>query len=477
MDLFDELVIDRAQVIDDPVLEATTSAVVCRNESVVQERKFVLPQGSKDVLVIPVSGGADSTALALLMKMMFPHAVFRYVFTDTGAEPDELYENLDRLEMALGSRIERVLPLRNLYELIEDQGGFLPSSSARWCTRMLKSDSIQAWMASLGADVHVHMMVGIRADETFRVALTLPNTTTHMPFIDLGWKRADVFNLLRQTVGIPRFYRVRSRSGCIVCPFQRRQELIGLLQENPAGFAIGESYEKLSPVDAVRHPPAPSLSIESGISRNWLWIPKPTRYDGLSGRLGCKSETMFNDVGIFIGVEYFWDCAPGGRPFTWLRRVVSFSTTLNGISRQLNTRFEHLLATAEAHDMDEWEVRNRVDFAVFYVEAPSEVFDPEGTGPGSFGWHQGESYAMLRHVTGWAERILAGHVMDLQAKKRDSLPEDSYAWEICDGSAKALQKVKGPLGRIVGMTLYKPREPEIDDQVDERFITCAMCSI
>lgn len=147
------------------------------------------------------------------------------------------------------------------------------------------------------------------------------------------------------------------------------------------------------------------------------------------------------------------------------------------MQRQLNTRFEHLLATAEAHDLDEWEVRNRVEFGIFFIEAPADVFDPEGTGPGSFGWHQGESYAMLRHVTSWAERVLAGHVMEFQAMKRDSVPEDSYAWEICDGSVKALAKVENPLGRIVGMTLYKPREPEIDDQVDERFITCAMCSI
>lgn len=477
MDLFDDLAPSQVMEIDDPVLAESAQALVCRNEAVVREMTFSLPEGDNQVLVVPVSGGADSTALALLLKRMFPDAPFRYVFTDTGAEPDELYENLDRLELELGTRIDRVRPLRNLYQLIEDQGGFLPNSGARWCTRLLKSDSIQAWMKNLGEGIHVHMFVGIRADETFRVALTLPNTTTHMPFIDLGWKRADVFNLLRETVGIPRFYRVRSRSGCIVCPFQRRQELIGLLQENPEGFAIGESYVKLSPQDALRHPVAPSLSQETGLTRNWLWLPMPRPSDVLDGRLGCKTGTMFGDIGIFVGVEYFWDCAPGGKPFTWHRRVVSFSTTLNGMQRQLNTRFEHLLATAEAHDLDEWEVRNRVEFGIFFIEAPADVFDPEGTGPGSFGWHQGESYAMLRHVTSWAERVLAGHVMEFQAMKRDSVPEDSYAWEICDGSVKALAKVENPLGRIVGMTLYKPREPEIDDQVDERFITCAMCSI
>lgn len=477
MDLFDDLVDSQVISVDDPVLEATTQAVVCRNEIVVQERSFVLPQNENDVLVVPVSGGADSTALAILLKELFPEAHFRYVFTDTGAEPAELYENLDRLEAYLGSKIERVLPPRNLYELIDDQGGFLPNSGARWCTRVLKSDSIQKWMKTLGEGIHVHMMVGIRADETFRVALTLPHTTTHMPFINLGWKRTDVFNKLRLTVGIPRFYRVKSRSGCEPCPFQRRQELIGLLQENPSGFKRGESYEKLSPTDLARHQDAPSLSHESGLAPNWLWYPKPNHYRGLEGRVGCKSDTMFGDIGIFLGVEYFTDCFPGDRPFVWQRRVVSFSTSASGIQRQLNTRFEHLLATAEAHDMDEWDVRNRVEFGVFYIEAPADVFDPEGTGAGSFGWHQGESYRQLRHVHGWAERILAGHVLEAQAKKKEDLPEDSWAWEICDGSSKALQKVSAPLGRIVASTLYKPREPDIDDQIDERFITCAMCSI
>lgn len=132
MDLFDDLAPSQVMEIDDPVLAESAQALVCRNEAVVREMTFSLPEGDNQVLVVPVSGGADSTALALLLKRMFPDAPFRYVFTDTGAEPDELYENLDRLELELGTRIDRVRPLRNLYQLIEDQGGFLPNSGARW---------------------------------------------------------------------------------------------------------------------------------------------------------------------------------------------------------------------------------------------------------------------------------------------------------------------------------------------------------
>jgi len=463
-----------------PAPVAMRSELACiapRSKEIAPQASYVLPGGPNDVLVVPVSGGADSTALSILLREMFPEAKFKYVFSDTKAEPAELYASLDRLEVYLGQQIERLVPEKGLYELIEDQGGFLPNSSSRWCTRILKGQSIQKWMAELGEGKHIHMFVGIRQDESFRVALTLPNTTTHMPFIDLGWKRKDVFEKLRDTIGIPAFYSFKSRSGCQPCPFMRRSEIVGLYQYDPKGFEKGESYEKLSPVDIVRHQPAPDLSRETGLAKNWLWLPKPKREEGIDGRLGCKSTTLFGEIGIFIGAEFFWDAMPGLPPFVWRQRLVSYSRSLSGIKRQLNSRYQHLLATAEAHDMNEDQVRHQVDFGIFYVEAPASVFDPEGTGTGSYGWHQGESYRQHRHVMGWAERILTGHVLSEQAQRRESLREDTFAWEVCDGSVKALQKVEQPLGRVVGMTLYKATEPDIDDELDERFIACPMCSI
>ena len=51
-----------------------------------------------DEYLLPVSGGADSTALALLLHKLAPHINFRMVFTDTGAEEAPTLAMLDRLE-------------------------------------------------------------------------------------------------------------------------------------------------------------------------------------------------------------------------------------------------------------------------------------------------------------------------------------------------------------------------------------------
>lgn len=48
--------------------------------------------------VVPLSGGKDSTALAVHLSQAYPDLAFEYVFSDTGAELPETYEYFDRLE-------------------------------------------------------------------------------------------------------------------------------------------------------------------------------------------------------------------------------------------------------------------------------------------------------------------------------------------------------------------------------------------
>lgn len=83
-----------------------------------------------DVYLLPVSGGADSTALAILLHEIAPEIDFRMVFTDTGAEEKETIESLDRLEIWLGKKIERIGE-KSLFSLIEEFNGFLPSPRDR----------------------------------------------------------------------------------------------------------------------------------------------------------------------------------------------------------------------------------------------------------------------------------------------------------------------------------------------------------
>ena len=440
--------------------------------------RYTLPgDPTSDVYILPVSGGADSTALAILMHRLNPNVSFKLMFSDTGAEDPEIYQCLDRLEVYLGRKIERIMPPKNMWALLDKFGGYLPSATERWCTRLVKAEPFKIWLKQFDSQTK-WVFVGIRADEQKRVAFTLDGVSTEMPFIDMGWRRQDVFRLLQESIGIPRFYSRRSRSGCSFCPFQRRQELIGLYQESPTEFARAASYEKLCERDRERHPPAPSLVEETGIALNWMALPIPTDVQVLDGRIGCRKETLFGTIGVFAAAEFYFDEMPGLPAFVWKQRFLSFSTSLSGIKRQVNTRYEHLLSTAEAHDIDEWSVRNQVRFAIYYIEADASSFDPEGPSVGSFTWSSGESYAQIAHVTDWIKRVLhAASLKQEGLKCRDESKAATWCYEQGMIATLALSKVQEPIGDLIGMQWYKAKEPDIEDQLDERFVTCAMCSI
>jgi 3'-phosphoadenosine 5'-phosphosulfate sulfotransferase (PAPS reductase)/FAD synthetase len=83
--------------------------------------------------VLGISGGKDSTALAIYMRDRVPN--MEYFFCDTGAELKETYEYIDRVEVFLGKKVERLNPERDFDHWLQIFGNYLPSSRMRWCTR------------------------------------------------------------------------------------------------------------------------------------------------------------------------------------------------------------------------------------------------------------------------------------------------------------------------------------------------------
>lgn len=131
-----------------------TFAVIGRKQALISpflKGEFELPGNPKnDLYIVPVSGGADSSALAITMSVLYPHIPFRFVFTDTLAETRDLYENMVAIEKFLGIEITRLIPENGgLYGLIESYGGFLPSMRARWCTRDLKLKPYEAYIEQI----------------------------------------------------------------------------------------------------------------------------------------------------------------------------------------------------------------------------------------------------------------------------------------------------------------------------------------
>jgi 3'-phosphoadenosine 5'-phosphosulfate sulfotransferase (PAPS reductase)/FAD synthetase len=198
--------------------------------------------------VLGLSGGRDSAALAVLMRQIRPDLNIEYFFTDTGKELPEVYDFLGRLEGFLGSPVSRLNPDRDFDFWLREYKNFLPSPRTRWCTRQLKLRPFEKWIRpDLDAGTIIYSYVAIRSDESHRQGLeaTHPNLRIVMPLRERGVDKAGVIELLDASgVGLPEYYRWRSRSGCTFCFFQQKIEWVNLMREHPDAFEEAKRYEK-----------------------------------------------------------------------------------------------------------------------------------------------------------------------------------------------------------------------------------------
>jgi 3'-phosphoadenosine 5'-phosphosulfate sulfotransferase (PAPS reductase)/FAD synthetase len=212
--------------------------------------------------IVSVSGGKDSAALAVYIRHHCPEIPAEYVFCDTGTELPETYEYLEKMEAILGIKVKHVnalemagikdKPGRTAFDwfLNERYGGFLPSPRMRWCTRVLK---IQPFERFVG-ESRCFSYIGIRADENREgyvsqkkpaVLSQQPNILPVYPFRDAGIRLAGVKQILEDSgLGVPTYYKWRSRSGCYFCFYQQKGEWQRLKEEHPDLFELAKSYER-----------------------------------------------------------------------------------------------------------------------------------------------------------------------------------------------------------------------------------------
>jgi 3'-phosphoadenosine 5'-phosphosulfate sulfotransferase (PAPS reductase)/FAD synthetase len=201
--------------------------------------------------ILSLSGGKDSTALALYMKDKV--ANMEYVFCDTDKELPETYDYLRKLKVHLGRPIVYLKAEGyNFDDLLKRRNGYLPSPQARWCTELLKIKPFEKYVG----DDSVMSYVGIRADEPHRKGYisTKPNIKARFPFVEDGLRHADIVRILKSSkLGLPPYYDWRSRSGCYFCFYQQRREWVGLLENHPKLFELAKTYEKFDPVTKVQY--------------------------------------------------------------------------------------------------------------------------------------------------------------------------------------------------------------------------------
>ena len=193
--------------------------------------------------ILCMSGGKDSTALALYMRDRNPD--MEYVFCDTEKELRETYDYLNQVEAFLGKKIVRLNAKAGFDHWLDVFGGYLPSPQMRWCTKMLKLKPFEEFVGN----EPVISYVGLRSDED-RVGYisTKENIKAVFPFKEDGIDYRGVMSILQDSgIGLPPYLQWgRSHSGCFFCFFQKPIEWVRLLETHPDQFEEAQLYEKLS---------------------------------------------------------------------------------------------------------------------------------------------------------------------------------------------------------------------------------------
>lgn len=177
---------------------------------------------------VALSGGIDSTALALYMPDATP------IFTDTGWEFPAIYEQLGKFEAVTGRKIIR---LNRNDESLPDyirRSKFFPNHGARFCTRMFKIEPINQYLSDC---LPATLNIGFRVDEP--IDLRVGNLTEMhglsiaYPLREAGITRIDCLRLCIGAGLLPRYPIYMARGGCVGCFYKRASEVKAMIYIAP----------------------------------------------------------------------------------------------------------------------------------------------------------------------------------------------------------------------------------------------------
>ncbi|MET1129099.1 MAG: phosphoadenosine phosphosulfate reductase family protein [Thermoproteota archaeon] len=189
---------------------------------------FLRSLGDFDTVIVPWSGGKDSTAALLLAIEAFGKDKVVAVYGDTGTEFPHTGEYVERVVEKLG--VELVKAYAGVDKVLRSGAAPLPTHDNRWCTGM-KIDAIESTISKLGSG-RTLVVVGDRDAESPRRSMRPPLRKTRRGSFTIAapikmWGAAHV-QLYIMSKGLPLnplyeygFYRI----GCYMCPSLRSWEL------------------------------------------------------------------------------------------------------------------------------------------------------------------------------------------------------------------------------------------------------------
>ena len=183
--------------------------------------------------MVSLSGGKDSTAM-LLRLIEEKRPIDLILFCDTGLEFPQMYDHLKKLEKYIGREItylkaehsfeyyfSEYMPKRKNPKLRQYAGNSWAGPRNRWCTGMLKTRVIRAYLKELKKEYDVIEYIGIAADEPKRI-----KEGGCYPLVEWGMTEKDCLAYC-YTKGFDwgGLYEIFHRVSCWCCPLQALSEL------------------------------------------------------------------------------------------------------------------------------------------------------------------------------------------------------------------------------------------------------------
>jgi len=211
-------------------------------------------------------GGVNSTALLLeLHRRAIWDDSWRAVFCDAGAERQRTldYVAMMRERFEITTIVAECEGIVGLYTYCLHYR-IVPMRRYRWCTAKFKIQPLLRYMKEQSAGRKYIEILGYCAGEEHRLRRSIKSARAiWAPLIDWGIDRQGCVEIIEQA-GFP----VPAHSGCFICPFMRRDEVIEMRHEYPDEFAKAARLENAVAERQAENGQPPFHILESGSLQN-----------------------------------------------------------------------------------------------------------------------------------------------------------------------------------------------------------------